>query len=357
MINVVKTYLPPLREYVGYLQKIWETRQVTNDGEFEKKLIKKLKKYLGVDNLVYVANGTMALQLSIRALGLEGEVVTTPYSYVATTSSLVWEKCRPVFVDIEPDTLCIDSARIEKAITKKTSAILTTHVYGNPCDVEAINKIAKAHKLKVVYDAAHAFGVKYNGAGIGTFGDISIFSFHATKAFHSVQGGAVVSRTKRIQKKVDYMRRFGHKTPTSFHGLGINARNSEFHAALGLCLIKRVSDIIKKTKQLSISYDKNLKCAAVIKPVIREGTLYNYSYYPVIFESKRAMLKTKKALENKKIYPRRYFYPSLDTLSYVNSKKMTISRNISKRVLCLPLYYELTFPEIDKISKVVRDVA
>ena len=353
-INVARTYLPPLKDFSRYLKKIWKTRWVTNGGEIEKKLSKELKHYLDVKHFVFVANATLGLQVSIKALDLKGEVITTPYSYVATTSSIVWEGCKPVFVDIDSETLCIDPQKIEKAITKNTSGIVVTHVYGNPCDVVEIKKIANRHNLKILYDAAHAFGVKYKNKGIGEYGDMSVFSFHATKVFHTIQGGGICTNDKQTYKKVDYMIRFGHKTPISFQVVGINARNSDLHAAIGLCQLKLVKKFVVKRKKISDLYKEYLEGLPLTKPKIRPETDYNYAYYPIIFESENQLLKTINFLTKKGVFPRRYFYPSLDTLDYVNSPPMNISRSIAKRIMCLPIYYELSFKDVNRISDIVR---
>lgn len=319
---------------------------------------KELRKYLGVKHLFLVANGTLALQIAIKALGLKKEVITTPFSYVATTSSLVWEGCKPVFADIDPQTLTIDPEEIKKKITKKTVGILATHIYGNPCDVEKIEVIAKKKNLKVIYDAAHAFGVKYCGKSILNYGDISILSFHATKIFHTVEGGAVITSNGNIARKISYMRNFGHvgkERPENFLGLGINAKSSELQAAMGLCVLPQVKNLISKKRYLSLLYDKALKDMPLTRPVIRAGIEYNYSYYPVIFPSEKLLLKTVSALQKKDIFPRRYFSPSLNTLNYVKGSAMPVSEDISKRALCLPLAYDLSKKEIIKIVSIIKN--
>lgn len=355
MINVAKTYLPPIEDYIKLLKQVWKTRMVTNGGVFEKELTDKLRKYLNVKHFVFITNATVGLQVAIKVLELKDEVITTPFSYVATTSSLVWEKCKPVFVDINPETLCIDSSKIENAITKKTSGIVATHVYGNPCNVLNIKKIAKVHKLKVIYDAAHSFGVKYRGKGMGEYGDVSVFSFHATKVFHTVQGGGISASNGRLAKKLNYTIRFGHKTPVSFHGLGINGRNSELHAIIGLCQLHNLRKFFSKRRKIAKEYKKQFKDLPLSYPRIRQGTTdYNYSYFPVIFENERQLLLTTNFLMKNNIFPRRYFFPSLDTLSYVKSPAMKISRDIARRVLCLPIYYELSLKNVRKISRIIR---
>lgn len=349
-INVTKTYLPPLAEYNKYLKKIWKSRHVTNHGPFVNELENKLKKYLCVKHLFVVTNGTIALQIAIKALELKNEVITTPFSYVATTSSLVWGGCKPIFADVEPDTLTIDPKEIEKKITKKTTGIVATHIYGNPCDVEKIQTIAKKHKLKIIYDAAHAFGVKYKGKSILNYGDISTLSFHATKLFHAIEGGAVITNNDKLAHKISYLRNFGHKTPESFWGVGINGKMTELHAAMGLCNLPKVKEIIKKRKLICNYYDNKLKNTSIIKPFIREKTEYNYAYYPIIFPDEHLLLQSVKALNKQKIYPRRYFYPSLNKLVYTGKQKCKISENISKNILCLPLSHDITIKEIDFIT-------
>ena len=353
MINVTKTYLPPLEEYEQYLQGIWERNQLTNNGPLVKELETKLKNYLGVQNLFLVSNGTIALQIAIKALDLHGEIITTPFSYVATTSSVVWEGCQPVFVDIDPNTLCIDPDLIKKAITDKTTAILTTHVYGSPCDVERIQKIAGEHGLKIIYDAAHTFGVEYNGTSLLNFGDISTLSFHATKLFHTIEGGAVVTNDEQTAHRISFLRNFGHKNEVEFWGLGINGKNSEMHAAMGLCVLPHVAELILQRKIIWEIYNNELcKCDLCI-PRLNNEVQHNYSYYPVIFNSEEQLLKTKSNLNAEDIFPRRYFFPSLNTLSYVDYKKMPFSEDISKRVLCLPLYNDLAEVDAKKIASII----
>lgn len=355
MIPVTKTYLPPLEEYQLHLKQMWDRGWITNHGLCVTELEEKLKKYLKVDYLQCVSNGTLALQIAIKALDLKGEIITTPFSYVATTDAILWENCEAVFVDIDEDTLTIDPKKIEKAITKKTSAILATHVYGNPCDVESIARIAKKHKLKVIYDAAHSFGVKYKNKSVFNYGDISVVSFHATKLFHTIEGGAIFTKNKDLDFKNSYLRNFGHNGPEKFHGVGINAKMSEVNAAMGLCNLTKVESILKARAKASKHYLVNLKASGKIKfPLIRKGTTYNYSYFPVIFESERVLLKVIKALNTKDIYPRRYFYPSLNTIGFGRKQSMPVSESISKRIMCLPLFFNITKAEIDLITDIIN---
>jgi len=354
-IYITKSYLPPLDEYVRYLQQIWETNQLTNNGALVRELEEKLKVFLGVKHIFFVSNGTIALQIAIKALDLAGEIITTPFSYVATTSSIVWEGCRPVFVDIDPNTLCLNPDLIEKAITPRTTGILATHVYGYPCDVEGIQSIADKHGLKVVYDAAHAFGVQYKGQSLFAHGDIATLSFHATKLFHTAEGGAIVTHDDEVARRIAYMRNFGHRGPEKFWGLGVNGKNSEFHAALGLCILPKISEIIAKRKAICSCYDCELSECGLVRPRPGEGTEYNASYYPALFPSEERLLQSQAALNAEQIFPRRYFYPALNTLPYVVYQPMPVAEDIAKKVLCLPLYHEMQEGDVRKISGIIRE--
>ncbi|MDG1279252.1 MAG: DegT/DnrJ/EryC1/StrS family aminotransferase [Algoriphagus sp.] len=354
MIPVTKPYLPPAEEYNKYLEGIWKRQWLTNNGPLVNELELKIAEFLGMKNFLYLSNGTIALQIAIKALGLKGEVITTPFSYVATTSSLVWEGCKPVFVDIDPRTWNIDRKKIEEAITPNTSAILATHVFGNPCDVIKISEIANKHNLPVIYDGAHAFGVKFLGKSLFEYGDISTVSFHATKLFHTIEGGGVFSNNKDLFKKMGFMRNFGHDGPEVFREVGINGKNSEFHAAMGLANIKKVDEIIAKRKILSELYDLKLTDLGFEKQKISKETTFNYSYYPILLDNEEATLLCLSRLNKSQIFPRRYFYPSLTQIPYLESDSLPISENISKRVLCLPIYYELSVEEVDLICRIIK---
>jgi dTDP-4-amino-4,6-dideoxygalactose transaminase len=353
MIQVTTPFLPPLEEYEKYIREIWKRNWLTNHGPLFNDLELKLKEHLGLNHLLFVTNGTIALQLAIKALGLEGEILTTPFSFVATTSSIVWENCTPVFVDIDERSYNINPALIEASITPRTVAILATHVYGNPCDIDAIEQIAARHKLKVIYDAAHCFGTTYKGKSVFDYGDISVASFHATKIFHTIEGGAVICRTPELTKKVAVMRNFGFVGYEKFDGIGINGKNSEFHAAMGLCNLKYVDAILKRRKECSLYYDEKLKGLNVTRPRINPDAGFNYAYYPVVFNSEEELLKMKSALEENKISSRRYFYPTLSSLDYVRKSPTPMADFIAERVLCLPLYYDLTLEEIDLICRIL----
>lgn len=354
MIPVTKPFLPPRDEYIKYVEDIWQRQWLTNMGPLANELEIQLKEYLDVNHLLYVTNGTVALQLAIKALDLSGEIITTPFSFVATTSSIVWEGCKPVFVDIDRETLNIDVTKIEAAITKSTSAILATHVYGNPCDVEAIDRIAKKYNLRVIYDAAHAFGVQVNGTSIFEFGDISTCSLHATKLYHSVEGGLVITKNPDLLKKIAYMRNFGFNGPEAFAELGINGKNSEFHAAMGLANLPFINQILSKRQLLSKRYMENLKNLKAGWPRWNTLASKNYAYFPVVFENEGLLLKIKDKLDSNEIFTRRYFYPSLSsTLPYLERQHLEVTDDVAERVLCLPLYYDLTEEEVDLICRLM----
>lgn len=357
MIPVTRPYLPDKEKYQKYIDQIFSRNWLTNNGPLVNELELKIKDHQGLKHLIYVCNGTIALQLAIKALDLEGEIITTPFSFVATTSSIVWEGCQPVFVDIDELTLNIDPSKIEAAITERTSAILATHVYGNPCDIEAIQEIADQHGLKVIYDAAHCFGVKYKNRSIFEYGDISTCSFHATKLFHTIEGGMVVTKDPAALKKLAYMRNFGFAGPEAFHGLGINAKNSEVHAAMGLCILPDADHIIEKRKNLCAYYDQKLKNVQARRPEWSGHTNFTGAYYPIIFDDPALMQRCKVALEGAKIHPRRYFYPALSTaLPYVDQHSLPITEKICDRVLCLPMYFDLSHEEVDLIARLILRV-
>ncbi|OPB92382.1 MULTISPECIES: DegT/DnrJ/EryC1/StrS family aminotransferase [Elizabethkingia] len=354
MIPVTKPFLPPQEEYDRYLKGIWKRNWLTNMGPLASQLEMELKDYLNVNHLLFVTNGTVALQMAIKALELKGEIITTPFSFVATTSSIVWEGCKPVFVDIDEESLNIDASKIEAAITDKTSAILATHVYGNPCDVDAIDKIAKKHNLKVIYDAAHCFGVKIKDKSIFEYGDISICSLHATKLYHSVEGGLLFTSDPDLLKKMAFIRNFGISGHDSFSELGLNGKNSEFHAAMGLVNLQWVNRIIEKRKKLTARYEKKLAGFKAFRPRWHAHSENNGAYLPFILESEELLLKIKAVLDSSEIFTRRYFYPSLSTsLPYLPVTPTPISDNIARRALCLPLYYDLTEEEVDWICRII----
>jgi dTDP-4-amino-4,6-dideoxygalactose transaminase len=356
MINVTKTYLPELEEYCSYLSKIWESGHVTNHGPFVNQLEEELKKYFQVKHVFCTCNGTIALQIAIKALELKGEVITTPFSYVATTSTIKWEGCEPRFVDIDPETLCIDPKQIVAAINSKTTGILPVHVYGYACDVEALQEIARKNSLRLLYDAAHSFGVKYKDRSILEFGDISVLSFHATKLFHTIEGGAIITQDDELAHKISYLRNFGHAGPEAFFGVGINGKMCELSAAMGLCILPKIPNLIDRREQISVIYDSYfLDCPHIRRPKSDNVSAYNYSYYPIIFESEEALLAVRNLLNQEDIYPRRYFYPPLNSLNYVQQVDMPIAESISKRILCLPMAFDLQDGQVHAIGELVME--
>lgn len=354
MIPVTKPYQPDRAYLNDLLNRVFDRNWLTNHGPLHNELEIKLKEYLNVPHLLYIANGTAALQIAIRALQLSGEVITTPFSYVATTTSLMWERCTPRFADIDPQTFNIDPSRIREQINQSTTAILATHVYGNPCDIDEIEKIAREHDLKVIYDAAHCFGVEYKSRSVFRFGDIACTSFHATKIFHTAEGGALFTESPELTKKLALLMNFGHTGPVTFQGFGINAKNSELHSAMGLAVLRDMDAVLSKRKEQSELYDELLANSGLQFQKIQPGTTrYNHAYYPVVFPSSDITERVKQELEANYIYPRRYFYPSLNTLEYVDEQSCPISEDVASRVLCLPMYHALSEEEQDMIVRIV----
>lgn len=354
MINVTKTFLPTIESYQSYLDRAWDKVWLTNRGELTLELEDKIKQKYGTTNLIITNNGTVPLQIALKLLGNQGEIITTPFSYVATTSAILWENCTPVFVDIHPEYLSIDETKIEAAITPNTTAILATHVFGNPCHVEAIENIAKKHNIAVIYDAAHCFGVAYNGTSIFNFGDVSTCSFHATKIFHTGEGGAMFCNDKNLYHKLFYSHNFGHNGPLEFHGLGINAKISELQSAMGLAVFDELDFIFSERKKVVDFYMNYLDFTQISTMKIRENTTWNYSYFPVIFNSEEDLIRVQKQLNAADVFPRRYFYPSLNTIDFVKGEEMPISESIASKILCLPLYVGLEKQDLEKISIIIN---
>lgn len=355
MIPVTRTFLPPIEEYTAYVQRAYNNHWLTNRGELVKELEEKLKDYLQISsNITITNNGTVPLQIALRLLAKGGEVITTPFSYVATTAAIVWEHCTPVFVDIHPEYLTIDETKIEAAITPRTTAILATHVFGNPCDVETIEAIARKHNLKVIYDAAHCFGVAYKGKSIFDYGDVSTCSFHATKLFHTAEGGAMFCKDEVLNHQLYYTHNFGHNGPLDFYGLGINAKISELQAAMGLAVLPYMEHILNSRKIITDYYNDNLNLSVLKKLKIRPGAVWNYSYYPVLFESEEKLLLAERKLKEKDIFPRRYFYPSLNSLLYTQPSLMPVSESTAKRIMCLPLFAELSIEHVVLILELIN---
>lgn len=351
IIPLNRPFLPAKEEFDIYTDEIWQRNWLTNHGPLVQQFENEVADFLNVPDFIFMNNGTTSLLVALKALGVEDEVITTPYSYVATTGSIVWQNCRPVFADIEADTLTIDPEKIEALITDQTSAILATHIYGNPCDVEAIQKIAGKYSLKVIYDAAHCFGVSYKNESILKWGDASILSFHATKLFHTVEGGGFFSNNKALMEKARLMMNFGHDGLYNFKGVGINGKNSEFHAAMGLCNLSHAKEILDRRKRQVNQYKAELEKVPVEFQNIRKFTETNNAYFPVIFESANVTAQVEKELANKGVETRRYFNPSLNKLNYLEDRiSLPVAEDISERIICLPLFHELTPKEISYIS-------
>lgn len=362
MINVTRSSMPGFEEYCDEIKGLWESRWLTNSGAKHQALQKELKSYLGVEEIELFCNGHMALETAIQAMNLSGEVITTPFTFASTTNAIVRNGLKPVFCDIEPDTYTIDANKIEALITEKTCAIVPVHVYGNVCDVEAIAKIAEKHNLKVIYDAAHAFGVKYKGQGIASFGDASMFSFHATKVFHTIEGGAVCFKDASLGKKLAKLKNFGISGPESVEFAGGNAKMNEFAAAMGLCNLRHIDEEIGKRKHAVERYRERLsEVPGVTLCQLRENVQSNYAYFPVVFDKEIFGLSRDEVMDNltkEGIGARKYFYPLTNTFdcykSEHNAKEETpVALDISKRVLALPLYADLDVQTVDKICDVI----
>jgi dTDP-4-amino-4,6-dideoxygalactose transaminase len=353
MINVTKTFLPPIEEYKAQVLRAYHNEWLTNRGELVSELEHKLSDFLKLDEakIICMSNGTIPLQIALKLLGRGGEIITTPFSYVATTAAIVWEGCLPVFIDINPDLLTIDESKIEAAITSKTTCILATHVFGNPCNIEEIQRIAQKHNLKVIYDAAHCFGVKYKGKSIFEYGDISTCSFHATKLFHTGEGGAVFCKDPELFHKMYFSHNFGHNGPLNFHGLGINGKMSELHAAMGLCVLPYLNEILYLRNSIAEEYYSQLSDSDLSIMKLRDDTEWNYSYMPVLFQEEKKLIAFLKLLNKENIYPRRYFYPSLNTIEYTHGSKCPVSESVASRILCLPMYASLDLHIPKKIKE------
>ncbi|MFA6922767.1 MAG: DegT/DnrJ/EryC1/StrS family aminotransferase [Bacteroidales bacterium] len=364
MINVTQPYLPPLEEFQEYLKKIWDSKWLTNNGKFHEEFEQKLSEYLGVKYVSLFANGTLALITALKVLNIKGEVITTPYSFVATAHSLLWNNIKPVFVDIENDYCNIDPEKIESAITPQTTAILPVHVYGNSCQTEKVQKIAKKNNLKVIYDAAHSFGVKQNGQSILNFGDLSILSFHATKIFTTFEGGAIVSHDAETKQKIDQLKNFGFMDEVTVIGTGINAKMSEFQSAFGLLSLKYIDKAIEKRKLISETYQSalaNIKGISFLKSM--KDVKHNYSYFPIFINQSEYGISRDKIYEKLKqnnIYCRRYFYPLISEFPAYNGLSSSPRENLpvaykkAEQVLCLPIYPDLEIEQVQYICKIIN---
>jgi len=363
-ITVTQPLFPPLEEFIPYLEKIWKSKWLTNNGDMHKELEKQLQAYLGVEYLSLFTNGTLPLITALQAMRITGEVITTPYSFVATTHSLWWNGIKPVFVDIDPITLNIDPKKIERAITPKTTAIMPVHVYGNPCDVDTIQKIADKYGLKVVYDAAHAFGVKLNGKSILEYGDMSTLSFHATKTYNTAEGGALVCHDTKTKERIDYLKNFGFAGETEVVAPGINAKMDEIRAALGLLNLKYVDEAIIRRKTITEIYRELLKDIVGISFLdVIPGVEYNYSYFPIFVDAEKYGVKRDELYEKMKaagVYGRRYFYPLISEFSTYRGldsarpENLKVAHQVADSVICLPMHSELKEEEVEYIISVIR---
>ena len=362
-IMVTRSSLPPISEYMEEIKGLWDTHWITNMGEKHEKLRRQLTEYLGVKNMDLLVNGHMALELSMQAMNLKGEVITTPFTFASTTHAIVRNGLEPVFCDITADDFTIDASKIENLITDRTSAIVPVHVYGNICNVEEIDRIAQKYDLKVIYDAAHAFGTTYKGQGVGTFGDASCYSFHATKVFNTIEGGAVCYKDRDSGLNLYRLKNFGIRGPEKIDAVGANAKMNEFCAAMGICNLRHIDEMIEKRKQLVQRYRENLECIeGICLSTVQKEVQSNYAYFPVVFEEKKfgaSRNEVFKALWENGIMARKYFYPLTSMYDCFHGKyeaeNTPVALYISKRVLTLPLYPELSMEEVDHICKVITD--
>ncbi|MEO9503609.1 MAG: DegT/DnrJ/EryC1/StrS family aminotransferase [Nonlabens ulvanivorans] len=353
-IYVTKSFIPPIEEYQKNVDRAFKKEWLTNRGELVLELEHKLQDYLGVNQITLHTNGTLPIQIALKALGIHKEVITTPFSYVATTSAIIWEGAKPVFADIDEEHWTIDPKRIEEKITENTQAILATHVFGNPCDIETIEEIALKHGLIVIYDAAHSFGVNYKGESLFNYGHVSTCSFHATKLFHTAEGGASFCNDEKLKHQLFYHHNFGHNGAEEFHGLGINSKMSELQAAMGLTVLPHMEMILSKREAVSKRYEELLSNVEITFIKWRKGATRNYSYFPVLFPSHQIMTQVKEALEKNKIFPRRYFYPSLNKLPYLDHLvTMPVAEDIADRILCLPLSHNISGFDVDRIIEII----
>ena len=356
MLEVTRTYLPSRQRFQEYLDAIWDSHMLTNNGPFVQQLEMRLQTYAGSPSVLACTNGTIAIQLALKAMGISREVITTPFSYVATTNAALWEGCKPVFVDVRQEDLTIDPAKIEAAITPDTQAILATHVYGYPCDVMAIDEIARRHGLKVIYDAANAFGTFYQGRSIFSFGDISTCSFHATKLFHSGEGGALFINDDAYTAQLSLYRSFGH-IHDDYYTEGINGKMSELHAALGLCVLEDVDQLIDQRRLVSGWYDELLDRRFRFMRNDDTDTKYNYAYYPILLGDEEELRQMMKAFRAREINPRRYFYPSLNTLPFLEKMNACpVSEDAASRILCLPLSHYTTRQDVERICDIANNL-
>lgn len=356
-IYVTQAVLPSPDVYSRYLDAIFTSRQLTNEGKYATQLERELAHTFGVPSVSLCTNGTLALQMAIRLKNLQGkEVITTPFTYVATASALLWENCTPIFADIDEESLCLSPQTAAKAVTETTAGILPVHIYGNACDTDAFEALARERGLACIYDAAQAVGCVYKGKSLAAYGDVATLSLHATKVFHTVEGGAVITHDKGARDQISLLRAFGHRGD-DHKQLGINAKLSELHAVMGLALLPELAANIAGRKRVSAMYDAHLPTTGLRKPALRQGLDYNYAYYPVIFDDQQRMTRTIAALNEQRIFPRRYFYPALNTLPYMPQRPpCPVAESLAKRVLCLPLYAALDETAVARIASLIRRI-
>lgn len=362
-ITVTSPLLPPLEELIPYLEDIWERKRLTNNGHYHQELEKALAEYLGVEHISLFTNGTLPLMVALQAMRITGEVITTPYSFVATTHSLWWNGIKPIFVDVDSYTGNLDPDKIEAAITPQTTAIMPVHVYGNPCDTEKIQKIADKYGLKVIYDAAHAFGVKVNGESILEAGDMSTLSFHATKTYNTVEGGALICKDAQTKKRIDYLKNFGFAGETTVVAPGINGKMDEIRSAYGLVELKYVDNAINVRKEIAVQYRngfKGIEGISFFEDI--PGVRYNYSYFPIFVNKEKFGMERDELYERLKehnIFGRRYFYPLISEFSTykglesAKSSNLPVATKMANEVICLPIYPDLNNTDIERIIDII----
>lgn len=355
-IPVTKPFLPSGEAYKKYVDEIWEREWLTNHGPLVTRFEEKLRRYLDTPHLSVITSGTFGLQFALKRLPRGSEVITTPFSYVATTASIVWEGYKPVFADVDPTSLNIDPEKAENAITGKTSAILATHVYGNPCDIDRLEAIARKHNLTLIFDAAHAFGTRFRGESVLNYGDYSALSFHATKLFHTVNGGAIVSPSEKETKVFEKFRNFGHIGVNAFEGMGVNAKMCEFHSAMGLLNLENADEIIARRRKQWFYYRDAMSEIGLKTIKLIDDAGYNAAYFPVVFRDAAQADRAIRTAAKQGIEFRRYFYPSLNKLDYVSGESMPVSEGMAPRICCLPLYHELRQEEQDEIITLIRNL-
>ena len=363
-IYVTRPSLPNLNEFVPYLKQIWESKIISNNGQFHQQLEKELAEYLGVKYVSLFSNGTLGLLTALQTLRVTGEVITTPYTFVATTNSILWNGLKPVFVDVDPETGNMDVSKIEAAITKDTTAILPVHVYGNCCDVEKIQHIADKYGLKIIYDAAHAFGINYKGQSILNFGDLSVLSFHATKVYNTIEGGAIICHDEKTKKRIDYLKNFGFEDETKIIAPGINAKMNELQSAYGILQLKSININIKKRRLIALQYNKELKGIKGIRIILPENIeQHTYPYYPIFVDRTKFRMTRDELYDYLKlnnIFGRRYFYPLVSTFSMykgLDSSKIENLPNahrLAEQIICLPIYPDLELDIGKHIAKLIK---